>query len=52
MACWSAGRGGPVMSTAGTTEYSGIGSRKGRGKTRRSLDLIEACLRKRKTRAS
>jgi hypothetical protein len=30
------------MSTAGTTEYSGTGSRKGRGKARRSLDLIEA----------
>ena len=28
--------------TAGTTEYSGTGSRKGRGKARRSLDLIEA----------
>jgi hypothetical protein len=30
------------MSTAGSTEYSGTGSRKGRGKARRSLDLIEA----------
>jgi hypothetical protein len=30
------------MNTAGTTEYSGTGSRKGRGKARRSLDLIEA----------
>ena len=28
--------------TAGTTEYSGTGSRKSRGKARRSLDLIEA----------